>query len=403
MTQIIETKFATLKVLLDERARRLWAAVEARALGRGGITRVAEATGISRVIIRAGMKELDRPLAPTPRGEPCEQLRRPGGGRKALVERDPELLGALESLVDPATCGDPMSPLRWTCKSAAQLADELQSQGHAVSERTVNRLLHILGYSLQSNRKTLASGDHPDRDDQFEHLNRRVKAFQRQKQPVVSVDAKKKELLGQYRNGGREWRPKGQPEEVKVYDFVDETLDKVIPYGVYDLTTNRGWISVGIDHDTAEFAVESLRRWWQHMGSKTYPQAKKLLITADGGGSNGSRCRLWKVELQRWADETGLRLSVSHFPPGTSKWNKIEHRMFCHITENWRGRPLVSREVVVNLIGHTTTKAGLEIRAALDENCYPTGREVTDEQMEGLSIKRDKFHGDWNYTILPRS
>jgi transposase len=403
MMEVIETKFATLKVLLDERARRLWAAVEARALGRGGITRVAEATGISRVTIRAGMKELDRPLAPTPRGEPREQLRRPGGGRKALVERDPGLLCALGSLVDPATCGDPMSPLRWTCKSAAQLANELRSQGHAVSERSVNRLLHVLGYSLQSNRKTLAGGDHPDRDDQFEHLNRRVKTFQRQKQPVVSVDAKKKELLGQYRNGGREWRPKGQPEEVKVYDFVDEALGKVIPYGVYDLTTNRGWVSVGIDHDTAEFAVESLRRWWQHRGSKTYPQAKELLITADGGGSNGSRCRLWKVELQRWADETGLRLSVSHFPPGTSKWNKIEHRMFCHITEKWRGRPLVSREVVVNLIGHTTTKAGLEIRAALDENRYPTGREITDEQMEGLSIKRDKFHGDWNYTILPRS
>jgi transposase len=403
MMEVIETKFATLKVLLDERARRLWAAVEARALGRGGITRVAEATGISRVTIRAGMKELDRPLAPTPRGEPREQLRRPGGGRKALVERDPELLCALGSLVDPATCGDPMSPLRWTCKSAAQLANELRSQGHAVSERSVNRLLHVLGYSLQSNRKTLAGGDHPDRDDQFEHLNRRVKTFQRQKQPVVSVDAKKKELLGQYRNGGREWRPKGQPEEVKVYDFVDEALGKVIPYGVYDLTTNRGWVSVGIDHDTAEFAVESLRRWWQHRGSKTYPQAKELLITADGGSSNGSRCRLWKVELQRWADETGLRLSVSHFPPGTSKWNKIEHRMFCHITEKWRGRPLVSREVVVNLIGHTTTKAGLEIRAALDENRYPTGREITDEQMEGLSIKRDKFHGDWNYTILPRS
>jgi transposase len=262
MMEVIETKFATLKVLLDERARRLWAAVEARALGRGGITRVAEATGISRVTIRAGMKELDRPLAPTPRGEPREQLRRPGGGRKALVERDPELLCALESLVDPATCGDPMSPLRWTCKSAAQLANELRSQGHAVSERSVNRLLHVLGYSLQSNRKTLAGGDHPDRDDQFEHLNRRVKTFQRQKQPVVSVDAKKKELLGQYRNGGREWRPKGQPEEVKVYDFVDEALGKVIPYGVYDLTTNRGWVSVGIDHDTAEFAVESLRRWW---------------------------------------------------------------------------------------------------------------------------------------------
>jgi hypothetical protein len=272
-----------------------------------------------------------------------------------------------------------------------------------VSERTVNRLLHALGYSLQSNRKTLEGRQHPDRDAQFQYLNRRVKAFQRQEQPVVSVDTKKKELVGQFRNGGREWQPRGQPERVKVHDFPDKALGKVIPYGVYDMAANTGWVSVGVDHDTAEFAVETLRRWWHHMGHGVYPQATRLLITADGGGSNGSRCRLWKVELQKLADELGLQLSVCHFPPGTSKWNKIEHRMFCHITENWRGRPLVSREVVVNLIGHTTTKTGLEIRSALDENRYQTGREITDEQMDDLAIKREKFHGEWNYTIKPRS
>ena len=258
------------------------------------------------------------------------------------------------------------------------------------------------GYSLQSNRKTIEGKGHPDRDAQFQYINRRVKAFQRQGQPVVSVDTKKKELVGQFRNGGREWQPKGQPEGVKVYDFAKKDLGKAIPYGIYDQTANTGWVSVGIDHDTAEFAVETMRRWWRNMGSRVYPRAKRLLITADGGGSNGSRCRLWKVELQQFADETGLRISVCHFPPGTSKWNKIEHRMFCHITENWRGRPLVSREVVVNLIGHTTTKTGLAIQSELDAGSYPTGREVSDEQMEGLSIKRDKFHGEWNYTILPR-
>jgi hypothetical protein len=272
-----------------------------------------------------------------------------------------------------------------------------------VSERTVNRLLHDLGYSLQVNRKTLEGRAHPDRDAQFHYINRRAKAFQKQGQPVVSVDTKKKELVGQFRNSGREWQPQEQPEEVQVHDFPAEALGKVIPYGVYDEATNTGWVSVGIDHDTAEFAVETVRRWWRHMGSKVYPRAQRLLITADGGGSNGSRCRLWKVELQRLADEIGLHISVCHFPPGTSKWNKIEHRMFCHITENWRGRPLVSCEVVVNLIGHTTTKTGLAIRSALDENRYPTGREVTAQQMESLAIKQDKFHGEWNYTIQPRT
>jgi len=399
---VITAKYTSLEPVLDERARRLWAAVEARALGRGGITRVAEATGLSRVTIRAGLKELDPSGTPTGREPATGRLRRPGSGRKPLVDQDPILLRDLETLVDPVTRGDPMSPLRWTCKSAAKLAAELRAKGHAVSERTVNRLLHALDYSLQSNRKTIEGKSHPDRDAQFQYINRRVKAFQRQGQPVVSVDAKKKELVGQFRNGGREWQPKGQPEEVEVYDFAKKDRGKVIPYGIYDQTIKNGWVSVGVDHDTAEFAVETLRRWWRNMGSQVYPHAKQLLITADGGGSNGRRCRLWKVELQALADEIGLRISVCHFPPGTSKWNKIEHRMFCHITENWRGRPLVSREVAVNLIGHTTTKTGLSIRSELDEGSYPTGRKVSDEQMKGLVIERDKFHGEWNYTILPR-
>jgi transposase len=402
MIQAIQSRFVALAPFLDERTRRLWAAVEARVIGRGGITRVAEATGLSQTTIRAGLKELDAQDISDPHAVTHERLRRPGGGRKSLLDHDPTLLQALESLVDPVTRGDPMGPLLWTCKSAARLATELQNQGYAVSERSINRLLHGLGYSLQANRKTLEGSDHPDRDGQFHYINRRVQAFQRQRQPVVSVDTKKKELIGPFRNGGQEWRPKGQPEPVKVHDFPDPQLGKVIPYGVYDMATNMGWVSVGIDHDTAEFAVDTIRRWWSHMGSVVYPRAHRLLITADGGGSNGSRNRLWKIELQKLADEIGLRISVCHFPPGTSKWNKIEHRMFCHITENWRGRPLVSREVVVNLIGHTTTQTGLEIHSELNESSYPTGREVTDQQMESLSIKRDKFHGEWNYTLVPR-
>jgi len=398
---VISEKYATLEPVLDERARRLWAATEARAIGRGGVSRVSGATGLSRITIQAGLNELHSTLPD--QADVTGRIRKPGGGRKPLTEHAPKLLLALENLVDPGSRGDPMSPLRWTCKSAAKLAAELGSKGYRASERSVNRLLHTLGYSLQSNRKTIEGGDHPDRDAQFQYLNRRVKAFQRLGQLVVSVDTKKKELVGQFRNGGREWRPERCPEEVKVHDFKDKDLGKAIPYGVYDQTTNAGWVCVGVDHDTAEFAVETLRRWWRKMGSRVYPEATKLLITADGGGSNGSRCRLWRVELQGLADEIGLRISVCHFPPGTSKWNKIEHRMFCHITVNWRGRPLVSREVVVNLIGHTTTKEGLSIRSELDANSYPLGREVTDGQMNGLSIKLDKFHGEWNYTILPRT
>jgi DNA-binding phage protein len=398
--EVISEKYATLEPVLDERARRLWAATEARAIGRGGISRVAAATGLSRITIRAGLNELLSPVVDKP--EIAGRVRRPGGGRKHLTEHDPQLLRALEDLVDPVTRGDPMSPLRWTCKSAEKLAAALRASGHPASERSISRLLHALGYSLQSNRKTIEGGDHPDRDAQFRYINRRAKAFQRRGQPVVSVDTKKKELVGRFRNGGREWQPEHRPEEVKVHDFPEKDLGKVIPYGIYDPTANTGWVGVGIDHDTAEFAVETLRRWWRRMGRRVYPEATKLLITADGGGSNGTRCRLWKVELQGLADEIGLGITVCHFPPGTCKWNKIEHRMFCHITENWRGRPLVSREVAVNLIGHTTTKEGLSIRSELDGNSYPLGREVTAEQMEGLSIKKNKFHGEWNYTISPR-
>ncbi len=397
--ETISEKYAILEPVLDERARRLWAATEARAIGRGGISRVAQATGLSRITIRAGLNELR--AAPGGEDDLAGRVRRPGGGRKPLTEHDPTLLGALEALVDPVTRGDPMSPLRWTCKSADKLASELTTSGHPSSERTVSRLLHALGYSLRSNRKTIAGKGHPDRDAQFRHINRRVKASQRRGQPVVSVDTRKKELIGRFRNGGREWRPKGQPEPVKVHDFAEKGLGKVIPYGVYDPTDNTGWVSVGIDHDTAEFAVETLRRWWRRMGSRVYPGATELLITADGGGSNGSRCRLWKLELQGLADEIGLRISVCHFPPGTSKWTKIEHRMFCHITENWRGRPLVSREVVVNLIGHTTTKQGLSIESELDTNSSETGVKVTNKELGAVRLKRDKFHGEWNYTRLP--
>jgi hypothetical protein len=316
IVQAIRAKYTSLEPVLDERVCRLWAATEARAIGRGGITRVAEATGLSRVTIRAGLNELDLPVTAADRRAATERIRRPGGGRKPLADQDLNLLHDLETLVDPVTRGDPMSPLRWTCKSAAKLAADLQVQGHVVSERTINRLLHALGYSLQSNRKTIEGKGHPDRDAQFQYINRRVKAFQRQGQPVVSVDTKKKELVGQFRNGGREWQPKGQPEEVEVYDFAKKDLGKVIPYGIYDQTANTGWVSVGVDHDTAEFAVETLRRWWRKMGVKVYPRARRLLITADGGGSNGRRCRLWKTELQELADEIGLRLSVCHFPPG---------------------------------------------------------------------------------------
>jgi len=382
--------------------RRRWAASEALSLPRGGITLVAEATGLSRTTIWAGIRELRDGSADTEGPDP-RRSRRPGGGPHFVEADDPTLLRDLERLVDPATRGDPMAPLRWTCKSTRQLAEALRGRGHAVSHQTVAVLLRHLGYSLQANRKTREGSGHPDRNAQFEFISGQVRAFQRRRQPVVSVDTKKKEWVGDFKNNGGEWQPQGQPERVRAKDFPDKRLGKAIPYGVYDLTGNNGWVSVGVDHDTAEFAAQTLRRWWAEMGRPAYPRATELLVTADGGGSNGSRSRLWKVCLGRLADELGLRVSVCHFPPGTSKWNKIEHRMFCHITRNWRGRPLTSRAVVVNLIGNTRTEAGLEIHAELDEGAYPTGVKVTDEELAEVRIKRNTFHGEWNYTIEPKA
>jgi hypothetical protein len=398
----VRQKYHTLAGIMDERVRRRWAASEALALGWGGVTAVAEATGLSQTTIRAGIAECRAPESVAGDRAGAAPVRRPGGGRKRLSRVDRTLLKDLESLVDPSTRGDPQSPLRWTCKSTRKLAEALTDRGHPVSHQTVARLLRESGYNLQVNRKTREGASHPDRDAQFEYIAKRVRSFQRRGQPIVSVDTKKKELVGDFKNGGREWQPEGMPEEVRCKDFKDKALGKVAPYGVYDLTANEGWVSVGIDHDTAEFAVESLRRWWSKMGISVYPRATELLVTADGGGSNGVRCRLWKVALQGLADEIGLRISVCHFPPGTSKWNKIEHRMFGHITENWRGRPLVSRAVVVNLIGSTTTRAGLRIKAELDTNSYETGVKVTDEELTAVEIRRAKFHGEWNYTISPR-
>ena len=400
---LIEAKFRTLSGRLDEASLRLWSAVEARSLGRGGISAVAKATGFSRTTIHAGLAESNAGVGVpvTPRGTRA-RIRAPGGGRKKLTSKDTRLLDDLDALVEPTARGDPDSPLRWTCKSTRRLAEELRAQGHQVSQRTVCDLLTQMNYRLQSTRKTREGGQHADRDAQFMHIARTVSDYQGTSDPVISVDTKKKELIGDFKNGGREWQPQGQPEAVRVHDFIDPELGKVAPYGVYDLTNNVGWVSVGIDHDTAEFAAESIRRWWREMGEASYPQARRLLITADGGGSNGHRVRLWKRELQRLADELNLTIQVCHFPPGTSKWNKIEHRMFCHITANWRGRPLVSRQVVVNLIGNTRTREGLQIKAALDENTYTKGIKVSDEELASLSIERDEFHGEWNYRFLPR-
>jgi hypothetical protein len=391
-----------LEPVLNERQRRLWAATEALALGRGGISRVADATGLSRPTVRAGIRELQQQeRAPDQVLEP-DRVRRPGGGRRPLTATDPTLLRDLERLIDPVTRGDPRSPLRWTCKSTAKLAAALWAQGHPISPRKVAQLLHDLGYRLQAPRKQREGKQHPDRDAQFQYIAAQTAAFQRRGQPVVSVDTKKKELVGDFQPKGREWRPAYQPEEVRVHDFQDPALGKAIPYGVYDVTHDVGWVSVGIDHDTAEFAVAALRQWWQRLGQALHPRARELLVVADGGGSNGSRNRLWKWALQRFADETGLRVAVCHFPPGTSKWNKIEHRLFCHITQNWRGRPLVSLQVIVSLIGSTKTATGLTVQAALDTNTYPIGVKVTEEQYATIQLHRADFHGDWNYTITPR-
>jgi len=396
----IQTKYRALEPEMDERLRRQWAASEARELGWGGITAVAQATGMSRTTIIAGLRELVLPIEE--RVTEARRVRRLGGGRKALTEIDLGLLTALEALIEPTTRGDPESPLRWTCKSTRRLADELTRQNHPVSARTVAKLLLEADYSLQANRKTREGASHPDRNAQFEYINASVQRFLKRGQPVISVDAKKKEKVGDFKNGGQEWLPKGEPEEVRVYDFLIKSLGKVTPYGVYDMIHNQGWVSVGIDHDTAQFAVNSIRRWWNEMGQERFPRARDLLITADGGGSNSHRSRLWKVSLQELADELGIRFFVCHFPPGTSKWNKIEHRLFSFITSNWRARPLVSQEVIVNLIASTTTRTGLIVKAALDTNRYPTKTKVSDEQLGRLRLKRHEFHGDWNYTLSPR-
>lgn len=396
MEETIKKRFNILKPFLDERLRRIFAATEASVLGYGGVSLVARTIGVSRRAIAIAQKELQKPHL----AENAQRIRKKGGGRKRSADKDPSLLKGIEYLVEPTTRGDPESPLRWTCKSVRKISDELKNMGHKTSYNLVAELLHQLGYSLQANKKTLEGASHPDRNAQFEHINQTVIDFQSRLQPVISVDTKKKELVGEFKNGGREWRPKGEPERVQVHDFGKE---RVTPYGVYDLTQNAGWVSVGIDHDTATFAVESIRRWWYLMGQACYPKAVELLIIADGGGSNGYRIKLWKLEIQKLADEIGLRISVCHLPPGTSKWNKIEHRLFSFITQNWRGKPLVSHEVVVNLIAATTNKKGLKIQCQLDTNTYPKGQKISDKVMATLNIRHHSFHGEWNYTICPKN
>jgi transposase len=390
----LKKKYDALSPYLDEKTRRLWAAVESTSLGRGGISQVSDATGLSRNTIYDGLKELENP-SHTPR------LRRPGGGRKTILSQNPALLTALENLLEFETRGDPVSALRWTCKSTEKLAAALREQGYRISARSVATLLHQMDYSLQANAKTEEGKQHPDRDQQFNYIAELVENFHSQGQPVISVDAKKKELVGQFKNGGQEWHPQGEPVSVKVHDFPDDALGKALPYGVYDLFNNQGWVSVGISHDTGELAVETIRRWWNEMGKALYLGANKLMITADCGGSNSYRSRLWKLKLQELANELGMIIQVSHFPPGTSKWNKIEHRLFCHITQNWRGRPLSSLAVIVKLIGHTRTEKGLIVKAKLDKHQYKTKIRVSDEDFQGINLEEMSFHGEWNYQIHP--
>ena len=392
----IRRRYEALRAGLDERGRRLFAAAEARAAGFGGVTAVARATGIARSTIDRGLHDLTASIA-------AQRIRRAGGGRLPLTSKDPTLLEDLRRLLEPATLGDPMRPLMWVSKSHAKLAAALRDLGHRVSASRIPQLLERLGYRRQVNRKSKEGGRHPDRDAQFEHINAQVEAYHAAGQPVISVDTKKKELVGEYKNAGSDYQPQGRPLDVNVHDFIDKDLGKAIPYGVYDIGANAGCVSVGIDHDTAEFAVNAIRRWLAAMGRERYPRCDRLMITADGGGSNGSRVRLWKIELQKLADETGLTIGVCHYPPGTSKWNKIEHRLFCHITQNWRGRPLTSRTAVVELIAATTTKTGLTVRCELDENTYAKGVKVSDAEMAALNITGDAFHPEWNYTIAPRA
>lgn len=397
--QQIGQRYQLLEQFLNERDRRLLAATEAQVLGHGGISLVSQATGLSRKAIRKGVQELAMP--PLER-LPAGRIRRPGGGRKALTTHQPTVKTALERLVEPTTRGHPESPLRWTCKSVRHLSTELSQQGHPLCPQKVADLLHELGYSLQANRKLLEGTSHPDRDAQFRHLQAVVEQALADGVPVISVDAKKKELVGPFRNGGREWEPVGEPTPVNVYDFVDPSLGRAAPYGVYDIAQNAGWVSVGMDHDTATFAVETIRRWWTHMGVVSYPGAQHLVITADGGGSNGSRTRLWKAELQRFSDESGLTIRVCHLPPGTSKWNKIEHRLFAQISENWRGRPLTSYAVIVYLIANTRTSTGLTVKCQIDDTLYETGVKVSDDEIATVKLIREEFHGNWNYSIAPR-
>jgi transposase len=393
----IRQRFEALFPVLDERGLRRFAAAEAKAAGHGGVSAVMRVTGLARSTIGRGLREL--------RGERTiisDRVRRPGGGRKLLTETDASLLDDLRSLVEPDARGDPQSPLLWTSKSLRKLAESLREMGHRIGRTLVGELLHKLDYSLQANRKTREGSSHPDRDAQFCYINDHVKEALASNEPAISVDTKKKELVGDFKNAGREWRQKGSPEEVRVHDFLIPELGRAVPYGVYDIAGDAGWVSVGIDHDTAAFAVNAIKSWWTQMGRERYPNARTLLITADGGGSNGSRVRLWKVELQKLADELGLSITVCHLPPGTSKWNKIEHRLFSFITTNWRGRPLVSHQVIVQLIGATTTKTGLEVRCELDPRTYPAGVKVSDDELQALNIVRHSFHGEWNYTIKPK-
>ncbi|MDI6782297.1 MAG: ISAzo13 family transposase [bacterium] len=397
----IKKEFDDISDFLDERRIRLWGAAKAKAYNclhnHGGVMAVHKATGISRPRIYLGLKEIT-----SEERLDKSRIRMKGGGRKKVTQKQPTLLKALECLVEPLTRGNPESPLRWTCKSTYKLRDELVAKGYQISQPKVGELLSELGYSLQSNRKTDEGGKHPDRNAQFEKINETVKSFQEQGLPSISVDTKKKENIGNYANKGKEYHKKGQPEEVNVYDFINKELGKVAPYGIYDLFKNEGFVNVGISSDTAEFAVNSIRSWWDEMGKAEYPNATQLLITADCGGSNGYKVRLWKTELQEFADETGMIINVCHFPPGTSKWNKIEHRMFCCISQNWRGKPLITRETVVNLIGNTKTKTGLKIKAKLDENIYEKGRKITDKELESICIEKSDFHGEWNYKIKPK-
>jgi hypothetical protein len=393
----VVSKYSAVAAVLDERARRLWAAAESRAIGYGGDSLVSTATGLSRDTIRKGRSEIEKGIVDTGR------VRVVGAGRPHLKKTQPGLEQALERLVDPVTRGDPMSPLRWTCKSRAKLAAALSKDGWTVSSTTVGRLLNGLGYRLQAVQKSREGESHPDRNEQFEHINATAERYLQRGQPVISVDTKKKELVGDFKNGGREWQPKGTPDKVLVHDFPDDSVGKAIPYGVYDMARNEAWVNVGRDHDTPAFAVASIRQWWKMMGQRAYPDAKELFITADAGGSNGYRARAWKVELQRFADDSGMRIRVSHFPPGTSKWNKIEHRLFCHITQNWRGQPLRTFETVVELIGNTRTEAGLRVKAKLDSRKYSLGVEVTDAEIRNLALRPHTFHGEWNYELQPRN